>query len=123
MKGLAEEPLTYRTRGALFRAHSILGPDVREETYRRAAIRELEKQGMEALREKKIEIRYANRVIDRCRLDIVVEGKIILELKAVDGLAKVHESQLLSYVNASGLTVGLLVNFGEASLQIKRRVN
>ncbi len=72
--------------------------------------------------EKEYGIWYGDQIIDRFRLDLLVEEKIILELKAADRLLRVHESQLLSYLKATGLRIGFLVNFGEASLQIIRRI-
>jgi GxxExxY protein len=122
MKGLLYEELTYRIRGVLLKVHNILGPGFREETYKRAVVLELKNQRIKFNVEREFEIFYEDRKIDCFRLDIVVEEKVILELKAVDQLARIHESQLLSYLRASGLRVGLLVNFGEPSLQIIRRV-
>jgi GxxExxY protein len=83
---------------------------------------ELRKQGLSIEAEKEFDVHYNGQVVDRFRLDLVVEGYVILELKAVEILAKVHESQLLSYLKASGIRVGLLVNFGAQSLQILRRI-
>ena len=122
MKGLIYEEGTYRIRAVLLKVHNTLGPGFREETYKRAVLLELKKQKIEFESEKEFEVFYDDRRIDCFRLDIVVEEKVILELKAVDQLAKIHESQLLSYLRASSLKVGLLVNFGESSLQVIRRV-
>jgi GxxExxY protein len=122
MTGLLFEELTYRIRTVLLRVHNTLGPGFREETYKRAVLLELKKQKIAFESEKEFEVFYDDRRIDCFRLDIIVEEKIILELKAVDQLARLHESQLLSYLRASRLRVGLLVNFGEPSLQVVRRV-
>jgi len=84
---------------------------------------ELRKQGLSLEIEKEYGIWYDDQIIDRFRLDLIVEGKIILELKAADRILKVHESQLLSYLKATRLRIGFLVNFGEASLQIIRRIH
>jgi len=73
--------------------------------------------------EKAVPVFYKNKQVDTYRLDLVVEGKIILELKAVEEIHPVHEAQLLSYLKASGLRVGLLMNFGAEKLEIIRRVN
>jgi GxxExxY protein len=122
MTGLLYEELTYRIRAALIKVHNILGPGFREETYKRAVLLELKKQKIDFNSEREFEVLYDGRRIDCFRLDIVVDQKVILELKAVDQLAKIHESQLLSYLKASGLKVGLLVNFGQPSLQVLRKV-
>jgi GxxExxY protein len=122
MKGLLYEELTYRIRAVLLKVHNTLGPGFREETYKRAVLLELKKQKIEFCSERVFDVFYDDQRIDCFRLDIVVEEKVILELKAVDQLARIHESQLLSYLRASGWKVGLLVNFGQPSLQIIRRV-
>ena len=85
-------------------------------------MKELQTQGIPFETEKVIDITYAGEIIDEYRLDLVVDGKIILELKAVDNLHTSHEAQLLSYLKASGLRLGLLVNFGSDKLQIVRKV-
>jgi GxxExxY protein len=84
MKELLDEKLTYKIRGVLFKVHSKLGPGFREETYKRALVIELRKQGLHVEVEKEFDIKYDDQIIDRFRLDILVERKIILELKAVD---------------------------------------
>ncbi len=114
---------TYQIRSALFEVHKNLGPGFREETYRRALLLELKSTGIKFETEKEIPIIYQGNPIDRYRMDLVVADVVILELKAVDELHPRHEAQLISYLRASGLPVGLLVNFGEASLRIIRRVN
>ncbi|MGB7537261.1 MAG: GxxExxY protein [Anaerolineales bacterium] len=123
MNKLIYAELTYRIRSALFEVHKKLGPGFREETYRRALLLELKLKGMEFETEKEIPIIYQGNPIDIYRMDLVVADMVILELKAVDELHPRHEAQLLSYLRASGLPVGLLVNFGEESLRIIRRVN
>ena len=75
------------------------------------------------MREVDYEIKYKGKVIDLYRADIVVDGKVVLELKAVDELHPRHTAQLLSYLKASGLQLGLLVNFGKERVQIVRQVN
>ncbi len=123
MTELLFEELSFKIREALFQIHRLLGPGFREETYKRAVIRELEKKQLFVEREKPIEICYLGEKIDTYRLDLVVEGKIIVELKSVEQLVPVHEAQLLSYLKASGLRIGLLVNMGSDRVQIKRKIN
>jgi len=114
--------LGYQVQGVLHNVFYALGPGFREETYRRAVIKTLQTQGIPFETEKTFDIVYRGEVIDQYRLDIVVDGKIVLELKAVDELHPRFEAQLLSYLRASGLHLGLLVNFGSNKLQIIRRV-
>jgi GxxExxY protein len=123
MSELLYQDLSYRIRGALFEVHGALGPGFREETYKVAVQAELRRLGIPFDREFEIPINYKGEAIDRYRLDLVVDGKVILELKAVDELHPRHEAQLLAYLKASGLRLGLLVNFGSDKLKIIRRVN
>src|SRR5690349_7700238 len=105
--------LTYQIRGALLEVYNTLGPGFREETYKLAVLSELELRGLPVAREASFEIKYKNRVVDLYPADIVVDSKVILELKAAENLHPRHSAQLLSYLKASGLRVGLLANFGE----------
>ncbi|MCS6911406.1 MAG: GxxExxY protein, partial [Anaerolineales bacterium] len=95
----------------LFEVYNTLGPGFREETYKIATLAEMRRRGIKAIREIEIEIKFKGEIIDKYRLDIVVEDKVILELKAADELHPRHRAQLLSYLKASGLRLGLLVNF------------
>jgi len=123
MKELIHAGLTYRIRSALFEVHKALGPGFREGTYRRALLAELKKKGLDYETEKEIAIVYQGKQIDSYRMDLVVERVVVMELKAVEELHPRHTAQLISYLRASGLPVGLLVNFGEESLRVIRRVN
>jgi GxxExxY protein len=123
MTKLIYEELSYQVRDAAYQVHRFLGPGFREETYKRALLNELEYRKIQVEHEKAVPVFYKTRQIDTYRLDLVVEGKIVLELKAVEQFHPTHEAQLLSYLKASGLRVGLLVNFGAEKLQIIRRVN
>jgi GxxExxY protein len=92
--------LGYQVQGALRAVYFSLGPGFREQTYQRAVMKELERRGLSFEAEKAIEITYAGEMIDEYRLDLVVDGRIILELKAVDSLHPRHEAQVLSYLKA-----------------------
>jgi GxxExxY protein len=123
MTKLLYEELSFIVRDALYQVHKSLGPGFREETYKRAAVRELVNRQLRVEREKPIDVYYSGEKIDTYRLDLVVEEKIIIELKSVEQLCPAHEAQLLSYLKASGMRVGLLVNMGSERLQITRKVN
>jgi GxxExxY protein len=82
---------------------------------------ELEKAGLEAVKQKSIQIHYDREIIGDYTADIVVEDKVILELKAVKEIHPVHEAQLVNYLKATGIEVGLLINFGDR-VEIKRKV-
>lgn len=122
MGKLVHEELSYQIRGALFEVYNQLGPGFREETYKLAVLSELKQRGVPVECEVSIDIFYKGLPIDRYRLDIVVDDKVILELKAVDELHPRHAAQLLSYLKASGLRLGMLVNFGNDHIQVIRKV-
>ena len=123
MAELLYKELSYQIRSVLFEVYNTLGPGFREETYKITTLAEMRRRGMKTAREVEIEVKFKGEIIDKCRLDIVVEDVVILELKAVDELHPRHRAQLLSYLKASGLRLGLLVNFGSERLQIVRLIN
>jgi len=120
---LVYEELSYQIRGALYEVYNSLGTGFREETYKLAVVSELEQRGIPVAREVDFEIKYKGKVIDLYRADIVVDGKVILELKVAEELHPRHTAQLLSYLKASSLQLGLLVNFGRERVQIVRQAN
>jgi GxxExxY protein len=94
-----------------------------EKIYKRATIEELKNQKIPFKTEKKVLIRYNNKLIGYNLIDLVVYNKIIVELKAVNNLEKFHISQVLAYLKASRFKLGLLVNFGAERLEIQRIIN
>lgn len=111
---------------AAIRVHSVLGPRLLENAYETCLKHELEKRGLQAEQQVGLPIIYDGIKMDvGYRLDLLVEGCVIVELKAVDRLTPVHEAQLLSYLKLNGKKVGLLINFNVAQLKngIKRMVN
>jgi len=118
--------LTERVIGACIEIHRALGPGLLESAYEECLCHELSIAGISFERQKPLPVHYKNVKLD-CgyRLDLVVDQKIIVELKAVENLMPIHEAQLLTYLKLSGLTLGLLINFNVAMLKqgIKRIVN
>ena len=109
-----------------FKIHTTLGPGQFESVYERALIYELEKRGLNFEQQKGIPVYYDNMKMEMgFRADIIVENKVILELKSQEVLAPVHSKQLLTYLRVTGLKLGLLINFGEALIKngIHRIVN
>jgi len=109
---MLEEALTQVIIAALIEVHKFLGPGLMESAYRNCLCHELESRGLKVAREVALPVVYKGLRLD-CgyRLDVVVEGKVILELKAVENLAPIHEAQRISYLRLSGIRVGMLVNF------------
>jgi GxxExxY protein len=118
--------LTERVIGACIEIHRALGPGLLESAYEECLCYELSQAGIRFERQKPLPVHYKDVKLD-CgyRLDLVVEEKIIIELKAVESLLPIHEAQLLTYLKLSGITLGLLINFNVAMLKqgIKRIVN
>ena len=102
--------------GAAIEVHRELGPGFIESVYETAFEHELRQQRLSVERQWPVKVKYKDIEIDGQRLDLLVEGKVIVELKAVDMLAPVHEAQLLSYLKATGLRLGLLINFNRPRL-------
>jgi len=115
--------MTFKIRGCLMNVYNKLGPGYREETYKKALIKEFTKNNIPFVREKAINIEYDDEKIDEYKADLIAFDKIILELKAVIGMHSLFEAQLLSYLKAADLKLGLLVNFGSDKLFIKRLIN
>ena len=118
--------LSSKIIGAAIEVHKHLGPGLLESAYEECLCHELELRGVPHERQRQLPVLYKNRNLD-CgyRLDVVVEGAIILELKACGQIEPIHEAQLLTYLKLSGLPLGLLINFNVPVLKdgIKRIVN
>ncbi len=124
MEKLKYSDITEKIIGASFEVHKFLGNGFQEVIYQRALAYEMYKAGLTFAREIEQEIFYKElpEPIGTRRADFVVEGKILVELKAVIQLDDVHLAQVLNYLKAYKLEVGLLINFGSKSLTFKRLV-
>ena len=123
---MTENKIARQILDAAFALHSKLGPGLLESVYEVVLAYELKKKGLTAERQKPMPIMYDNIRFDEAfRSDVVVNGKVIAELKSVEALLPVHAKQLLTQLRLSGLKLGLLINFGEAHLKngIKRVIN
>ena len=94
--------LSYKIMGAVFEVHKKLGPGFLESVYQKALIEELSGRGMNVKTEKVIDLTYKDKKIGVHRLDLVVEDKVVVELKTVEGFSIHHKAQLISYLKASG---------------------
>lgn len=103
--------LSGRILGAAIEVHRHLGPGLVETVYEVALEHELRLRGLAVDRQMPIAVQYKDIQIGGQRLDMLVEGKVVVELKSVESLAPIHEAQLLSYLKAAGLRLGLLINF------------
>jgi GxxExxY protein len=117
---MKHEELTQKIIACVAEVHQTLGPGFLESVYRNALVLRLRKAEIQVEPEKEVLVRYLGQEVGRHRLDLVVEGEVVLELKAVAELAAVHYEQLRSYLRASELEVGLLVNFGRERWDVRR---
>lgn len=115
------QELTHQIIEAAYQVHKVLGYGFLERVYQNALMIELKKRGFHATCEKPLKIIYEGEIVGDYICDIVVDDKVILELKAVKELSDIHEVQLVNYLKGTGIEVGLLINFGP-SVQIKRKV-
>ena len=123
---MTENEVAKQILDAAFAVHTKLGPGLLESVYEVVLAYELKKRGLAAERQKSMPILYNNIRFDEAfRSDLVVNGKVIVELKSVDALLPVHAKQLLTQLRLSDLKLGLLINFGAAHLKngIKRVIN
>ena len=114
--------LTGRVIGAAIEVHRQLGPGFLESVYEEALVLELGFQGIVNDRQVPVEVNYRGRPVGVSRLDLLVEGSLVVELKAVDKLLPIHHAQVLSYLRATENPLGLLINFNTHVLRdgIKR---
>jgi len=118
--------LTFKIIGCAYTVHSELGPGLLESAYRACLEYQLHQEGLECVSELRLPVRYHDVELETgYRLDLLVENKVIVELKAVERLCRAHEAQLLTYLRLSKRTHGLLINFNEANLRqgLKRIIN
>ena len=119
---LVHEDLTYLIIGCAQTVHRVLGPGFPENVYRRALSHEMVKAKIPFESEKAVEVFYDGALCGQFRPDAVVDGKVVVELKALHALNDQHLAQAMSYLKATGLKVALLANFGRKSLEVKRVV-
>jgi len=119
-KELIYKELSFKIMEAVFEVHNALGPGFTENIYEEALVKELNLRGINFESQKTIKIYYKGEKIGEYKLDMVVEGKIILELKAASELNELFESQLISYLKATKLKLGILINFGSKRVSYKR---
>ena len=117
------DTLTERIIACSYKVHSNLGPGFNEKIYHNALKLSLQEEGLKYETEKQHIVHYQDREVGTLRIDLTVEGKVIVEVKAITGIMpKVFEAQILSYLKITGFKVGLLINFGNKSCQVRRLV-
>ena len=118
---MEHEPLTRAIIGCAMIVHRALGPGFLESVYQNALAWELRSAGIPVDCERRLLVRYRDAVVGEFVADMLVADTILVENKAVHALARVHEAQLVHYLTATGIEIGLLINFGEERLTFKRK--
>lgn len=118
---MIQEDLTRDIIQAAHEVHHELGYGFKESVYQNALYKELKKRGHNCECQKEIKVYYKNEIVGVFIPDMIVDGVVILELKAVKDLSPEHEWQLINYLKASSIEVGLVINFG-ISVQVKRKI-
>ena len=117
---LKHEQITQRVIGCAFEVINELGSGFLESVYERALLLALRQKGMSAITQHPVKVMFRGECVGDFYADIFVENKIIVELKAVKTLTPEHQAQIINYLNATGVEVGLLINFGSPKLEYKR---
>ena len=120
MANILHSDLTFEIIGTAMEVHRVLGPGFLESVYQRGVETELGTRNIPFEFQKRILVEYKGRSLGEHVLDLVVDRRVVVELKAVKDLTDQHEAQILSYLKASGLAVGLLINFAKSSLEHRR---
>jgi GxxExxY protein len=120
---LLHAEITEKVIGCAMRVHSYFGMGFPEIVYKRSLLVELENSGMHFKSEIEKDIYYQDKFIGKRRLDLIINDKVLIELKAISEIDKRCYNQIMNYLNIFNFEVGLLLNFGADSLQFKRFVN
>ena len=114
--------LTEKIIGCAYEVYNKMGFEYLESVYEKCLLIELRKAGLTAEAQKPIKVQYDGEIVGDFIADIVVNDTVIIELKSVRRIVKAHEAQLVNYLVATGKPVGLLLNFGEQMVEVKRKV-
>lgn len=115
-----EDKLTETIIQSVIKVHQVLGPGFLESVYRKALLVELRRRGLAAETESDVVIYYEGEEVGHHRLDILVESRVIVELKTVEALSKTHYAQVRSYLKAASLRLAILVNFAGVKADFRR---
>ncbi len=105
------DELAYKVIGAAMEVHRTLGPGFLESVYEEALCVELKRREISFEKQAEISIQYKGHAVGKGRLDLLVDKKLVVELKTVESFAPIHQAQVISYLKATGLELGLLINF------------
>jgi GxxExxY protein len=118
---MEREDLTHKVIGCAYQVYNNLGFGFLESVYRKAMVIEIEASGLQVQQESPLKVHYRDQVVGDFFADLLVDNELIVELKSVESLGKIHEAQLVNYLVATGIEIGLLINFGSKGIDIKRK--
>ena len=119
---MEHEDVTRKIIGCAYKVYNTMGFGFLESVYEKCLVLELRQTGLKVESQKSVAVKYRGEDVGDFVADLLVEGKVIVELKSIQRLNKAHETQLVNYLVATGLSVGLIINFGETSVEVKRKV-
>ncbi|MFB0508942.1 MAG: GxxExxY protein [bacterium] len=119
-KDLLHSDLTHEVLGAAFEVHNYLGCGFLEKVYENALLEEFRIRNLPCVNQKSTGISYKGKSVGNYIADIIIDEKVIVEVKACERIEKIHEAQLLNYLKATGIEVGLILNFAKTKLEYKR---
>lgn len=119
---MQHEDVTEQIIGCAYRVYNTMGFGFLESVYENCMLVELRKTDLDTRQQAPITVKYDDKVVGEFMADLVVEDCVIVELKSVRQLTKAHEAQLVNYLVATGKPVGLLINFGEKGVEVRRKV-
>jgi len=122
MREFVHKEITGQIIGAAFEVYNLLGYGFLEKVYENAVVRELQLKGLYAVAQYPIKVNYKDTEVGDYYADILVESKVIVELKTGKSFSPIHEAQLLNYLKSTGIKVGLLINFGPEKCEYRRFV-
>jgi GxxExxY protein len=116
------EEITRRIIASAYEVHRALGFGFLEKVYENALVAEIQRGGLTVIPQAEIEVRYKGDVAGIYYADLLVDGRVICEIKSGQEIAPAHQAQLLNYLKATGMKVGLIINFGPKRVDVKRMV-
>lgn len=121
-KDLLHSELTHKILNAAFEVHNYLDCGFLEKVYENALLEEFQNRNLSVEKQKSIEVFYKGKTVGNYISDIIIDKKVIVEVKACDKIEKIHEAQILNYLKATGIEVGVILNFAKPKLEYKRLV-
>jgi GxxExxY protein len=118
---MQKEELTRKVIGCSYEVYNRLGFGFLESVYKKAMVIEIDMSGMRVEEERPLKVHYRDHIVGDFFADLVIEDDLIVELKSVERLVKAHEVQLVNYLVATGIDIGLLINFGPNGVEVKRK--